>query len=144
MNNKYRVWDKLAKKWLYPYPKGFNIFGECTCFSLIEQSFHENHKEMGLLEFLNNIEIVTYTGEIDQSGLEIYEGDLFEDVLNTDKIGVVKYGKYINCFDRKEVLDYGGHVGFFVDFKDDRIRKDLQYWAKNSLIIGNIYENKNK
>jgi hypothetical protein len=47
----------------------------------------------------------------------------------------VKYGVYYNCFDRKEVLDFGGHLGFYVDFKDEKIRKDLIYWAKNSIVV---------
>lgn len=75
------------------------------------------------------------TGVTDSEGNEIKEGDFMEDVLNTGKIGQVKYGLYYNCFDRKEVKDFGGHIGFYVDFNDERTRKDLFYWAKNSKVV---------
>jgi hypothetical protein len=75
------------------------------------------------------------TGVTDSEGNEINEGNLIEDVLNTGKIGQVKYGLYYNCFDGKEVKEFGGHIGFYVDFNDNRTRKDLYYWAKNSKVV---------
>lgn len=75
------------------------------------------------------------TGVTDSEGTEINESDFVEDVFKSGKIGQVKYGLYHNCFDRKEVKDFGGHIGFYVDFEDDKIRKDLYYWAKNSKVV---------
>ena len=75
------------------------------------------------------------SGLLDSKGVEIYENDKIEDVLKSGKIGIVKYGLYFNCFDRREVKEFGGHVGFFVDFSDDKIRKDLSYWAKHSFVV---------
>jgi uncharacterized phage protein (TIGR01671 family) len=80
-----------------------------------------------------------YTGLKDKNGVEIYEGDKFKDVLNSSKIGIVKFGEYVNCFDRREI-EFGGHFGFFVDFFGENIRKDLSYWTKNSEVVGNIYK----
>ena len=76
-----------------------------------------------------------FTGVNDKNGTPINESDFIEDVLLSGKIGQVKYGIYFNCFDRKEVKEFGGHVGFYVDFKDDKIRKDLLYWAKCSTVV---------
>ena len=75
------------------------------------------------------------TGVTDIKGNKIKEIDFIEDVLNTGRIGQVKYGLYYNCFDRKEVKEFGGHVGFYVDFAEDKTRKDLYYWAKNSRVV---------
>jgi hypothetical protein len=76
-----------------------------------------------------------FTGVNDKEGNPIIEGCVIRDVLNTDKVGIVKYGIYYNCFDRKEVPDFGGHLGFYVDFNDEKVRKDLFYWAKNSIVV---------
>ena len=76
-----------------------------------------------------------FTGIHDKEGNPIKEGCIIQDVLNTDKVGIVKYGIYYNCFDRKEVFDFGVHLGFYVDFNDDTFRKDLFYWAKNSVVV---------
>ncbi len=75
------------------------------------------------------------TGFVDTKNIQIYEGDKIQDVLKTGKIGIVKYGLYYNCFDGSAVQEFGGHVGFYVDFDDDKIRKDLLYWAKNSIVL---------
>ena len=77
-----------------------------------------------------------FTGMNDKEGNPINEGCLIKDVLKSDKVGIVKYGIYYNCFDRKEVAEFGGHLGFYVDFNDEKVRKDLLYWAKNSVVVG--------
>ena len=81
-----------------------------------------------------------FSGIIDELNYDIYEGDVFADVLSSGLNGVVKFGVYHNCFDKPGVKKYGGHVGFYVQFSDDRVRKDLIYWARNSAKIGNIID----
>jgi len=34
---KFRAWDKIAKKFMWPWPDGFHLLGETTCFDLIGQ-----------------------------------------------------------------------------------------------------------
>lgn len=102
------------------------------------QEYHRlmyNHYCNQLSNPLGLYEFQKPTGFSDKKGIDIYEGDKIEDVLQSGKIGIVKYGLYHNCFDRKEVKDFGGHVGFYVDFNDDKIRKDLFYWSKNSVVV---------
>lgn len=73
-------------------------------------------------------------------GQEIYEGDIFPDHFNSKNFGVVKFGEYRNPWmDDK----HGGHVGFYIEWENDKglNRKDLTYWAKISVVIGNVCEN---
>ena len=76
----------------------------------------------------------------DWNGRKIFEGDIVRDIFNGSVIGIVKYGEYRNTFNDDE---HGGHVGFYVEWKEKRdlLRKDLVYWVKNSEFIGNIFDN---
>ncbi len=90
-----------------------------------------------------NYILLQFTGFKDKNDKEIYEGDIIEDVLQTGLYGIVNYGEYTNCFDRDEIK-FGGHIGFFLEFPGKfkhGTRKDLKYWANNSKVIGNIYDN---
>ena len=136
MQNKFRVWDTKLKKWLFGYEYknlgGFSLFGEVVLMGQLNSVS---------LDRLNDLLVETFTGEKDKSENDVYIGDIFEDMLNSGKKGVVKFGKYYNCFDKKEVTQFGGHIGFYVDFGTDIIRKDLHYWTKNKSKIGNIHDN---
>ena len=76
-----------------------------------------------------------YTGLLDKNGKMIFEGDIIKE---DDCIGVVKFGKYVNPCD-PDLL--GGHIGFYVSFKNDLLRKELAYWSDISEVIGNIFDN---
>jgi len=80
------------------------------------------------------------TGMTDKTGKMIFEGDIVRDIFNPSVVGIVKYGEYRNTFNDDE---YGGHVGFYIEWKEkqDSLRKDLMYWVKNSEFIGNVFDN---
>lgn len=90
-------------------------------------AYHVRHETVG-----------QYTGMKDKNRKEIYKGDIFLHFFDENKKGIVKYGEYMNAFGDD---GHGGHVGFYVEWEDENIRKDLGFWASNSRIVGNIYEN---
>ena len=76
---KFRAWDKVAKKFLYPWPDGFHILGETICFDLIGQQLGDREPRGHILEKLNDVEITEWTGLLDKKSREIYEFDLLND-----------------------------------------------------------------
>lgn len=76
---KFRAWDTRGKSWLYPYPEGFHLFGETTCFDLIRDQMHERYPGESSLLLMNEVELMQYTGLKDKNGItDIYEGDIID------------------------------------------------------------------
>lgn len=134
---KFRAWHKEKKCFMDEwYPMGSSDGIIMTLDSVTYDTYEYDISD-------NNI-IQQFTGMKDRNGKEIFEGDIFKDVLASDNVGVVKFGEYKDVFERKieqNTSEHGGHHGFFVHFDHQAIRSDLKYWANHSEIIGNIYEN---
>lgn len=133
---KFRAWDKLQNKFLYPWPDGFTVLGETTCFDLIGQQLKEFTPKLTTIERLGDVIITQYTGLKDRTGKEIYEGDIIRYKTNTD----IAKDKFFNAY-----------VYFSVSTATNGFRVRKSTWSKllsknivfnNEIeIIGNIYEN---
>ena len=73
---KFRAWDKATSRFLFPWPEGFHLFGEMTCFDLITQQLKPTSPDQPSLLRLNDVEIQQFTGLFDAQKQELYEGDL--------------------------------------------------------------------
>lgn len=122
---KFKVWDKIHEEWVE--------LGEDYFISYAGEKLEVIQGNECWTEVLKDVDIVQYTGLKDVTGKEIYEGDIIPYHLDKSKVGVVTYGQNL------------GHIGFYVDWKTgihrDILLKTLAYWASNSTVVGNIYEN---
>ena len=75
-----------------------------------------------------------YTGLTDENGQRIFEGDIIRCGVET---APVRFGEYAYG------IRWKTHVGFYVDWNSDGLRKDIGYWAEDRKIkvIGNIHDN---
>lgn len=85
--------------------------------------------------------ICQYTGLTDKNGNEIWENDVVNyknESVGYDKNGIVKFGEYHSGFDGN-----ANHIGFFIEWNSDCLRKDIGFWAKNREleVIGDIFDN---
>ena len=82
-----------------------------------------------------------FTGLTDKNGKQAFEHDVIKHHFG-DEIGVIRYGEYRNPFGDDI---HGGHIGFYVDWVSGEapgtLRKDLAYWMKIVVILGNIHDN---
>lgn len=77
-----------------------------------------------------------FTGLYDKNDKRIWEND----IVNTDSNvrAQIKFGLYSNSFSTWKC-----NQGFYMDFMNkEYYRPDLGYWAKKTVVIGNIFDNK--
>lgn len=77
-----------------------------------------------------------FTGLYDKNDKRIWEND----IVNTDSNvrAQIKFGLYSNSFST-----WKRNQGFYMDFMNKECyRPDLGYWAKKTVVIGNIFDNK--
>lgn len=114
---KFRAWDKNNKYMKYT-DKNLVV-----CFS-DEGASAVDHTTFGhSCTCMEDIELMQSTGLKDKNGVEIYEGDIVENIYK--EIGFIKNCNDALCFSRKERNFYLSGIGAGRPFK----------------ILGNIYEN---
>ena len=77
-----------------------------------------------------------FTGLYDKNGNRIWDNDIVN--TNSNLRAQIKFGLYSNSFSTRKY-----HQGFYMDFMDNEYyRHELGYWAGKSVVIGNIFDNK--
>ena len=68
----------------------------------------------------------------------IWENDVFEYEGET---AIVRYGRYHNPFENANTY----HVGFYLDWQNNCLRKDLEYWVNDPecKLLGNRFDSEN-
>ncbi len=115
------------------YPKSFNYKGTCWIDGMHERA---NDWVPVIPETVGR-----FTGLTDKSRVKIFEGDIIskKDEVYRYVFGVVRFGKYGTFYGDKET-----QIGFYIDWsksKDDLLRRDIGFWAKQCEVIGNIHDN---
>ena len=80
--------------------------------------------------------ICAFTGFYDKNGNRIWDNDIVK--TNSNLRAQIKFGLYSNSFSTRKY-----NQGFYMDFMDNEYyRHELGYWAGKSVVIGNIFDNK--
>ncbi len=139
---KFRAWDKLDGKFLNPWPDGFTILGETTCFDLIMNQMGELHPEKLTLNMLNDVGITQFTGIKDIDGAEIYEGDILIVTGEHKNTGALNPDKNLPVGRKYKIVF---HDGCFKLKRTKRTKMKVLSGAiiyQNGMkVIGNIYKN---
>ena len=118
--------------------------GEWVVGQYVNTCYPGNDKETGhfIVVYPNEYhEIYTsticqFTGLYDKNGNRIWDNDIAN--TNSNLRAQIKFGLYSNSFSTRKY-----NQGFYMDFMDNEYyRHELGYWAGKSVVIGNIFDNK--
>lgn len=135
---KFRAWDNGRKKWLMGYELqnlgGFDLFGECMLLgewsAVLDAFLFERDGRKS-----EDLKVMQYTGLLDKSGKEIFEGDILAS-YEGEEMGWLQVGK---------VHWWKDEAKFILADRDDYSTEDENWetpseWSGYE-IIGNIYGN---
>lgn len=118
---KFRVWDKIDKKFINPYDGIFFNFKESGVYWNFDNSEEWFQKEKGFCD----VEIQQFTGLKDKNGKGIYEGD------------VVKFNGFCNLLQQPKV-EYVQQISWDENQCGWNVSK---FFDGEYTVLGNIFEN---
>ena len=125
---KFRAWDKTDKEMVNV---DLIMFNDKTTLEKAHILDERND-----VHYLNDVELMQYTGLKDKNGVEIYEGDIIEHHYGLTK---VIYGRSHN--EMGELRESVGFLRVGINNNDLWCTTSLTYGLKSYEVIGNIYQN---
>jgi uncharacterized phage protein (TIGR01671 family) len=149
---KFRAWDNEDKKMWKVVAISDSIWGDCEEAHIRVCGFHENpSKKETDVRMSVDYKLMQYTGLYDNTGNEIYEGDIVRVWENDEMIPERDCGGGIIDFNRHEGFSQLGTVSYkgawfayetkkHLEGRKEQIFAPLDF-CEGIEVIGNIYEN---